>query len=54
MTTSITLTGSVNPNSSATSYWFEYGTTSSYGSKTAPVDGGSGSTESQVSALVSG
>ena len=54
MTTSVTLTGSLNPNSSATSYWFEYGTTSSYGSKTAPVDGGSGSTEGQVSALVSG
>ena len=48
LTTSMTLTGSVNPNSSATSYWFEYGTTSSYGSKTAPVDDGSGSTESQV------
>ena len=33
-----TLTGSVNPSGAATSAWFEYGSTTAYGSSTAPVN----------------
>ena len=32
--TSATLTGTVDPNNEATTYYFEYGTTTSYGSTT--------------------
>jgi streptogramin lyase len=39
----------VNPNSQDTTYWFEYGTDTSYGSSTAPLPAGSGT--SVVSAL---
>ncbi len=54
LSSSVTLTGTVNPNGADTTYWFEYGTTSAYGSKTAPVDAGSGLAAAQASALVSG
>jgi len=54
LTSSVTLSGSVNPNGSNTKYRFEYGTTSAYGSKTATVDAGSGTTASQVSATLTG
>lgn len=54
LTTVLQLSGTVNPNSTATTYWFEYGTTSAYGSRTAAVSAGSGSTPSEVSADVSG
>jgi multidrug efflux pump subunit AcrA (membrane-fusion protein) len=54
LTTSVTLSGSVNPTGSDTKYWFEYGTTSAYGSKTALVDAGSGTTASAVSATLNG
>ncbi len=49
---SATLRGSVNPNGVATSWYFEYGTTTSYGSKTTPqtIDG---SSAKGVSATVS-
>jgi phosphodiesterase/alkaline phosphatase D-like protein len=53
---SITLDGSVNPEGQATTYRFEYGTTTLYGSQ-APVsdaDAGSGSADVPVSADVSG
>jgi hypothetical protein len=40
--TTATLNGSVNPNSLETKTYFEYGTTISYGSKTAEVNVGSG------------
>ena len=35
LTSSVTLSGSVDPAGSDTKYWFEYGTTPAYGSKTA-------------------
>ena len=38
-----TISGSVNPNSVATTYKVEYGTTAAYGSATTPVSAGSGS-----------
>jgi hypothetical protein len=38
-----TLKGSFDPDSMATSYHFEYGTTTAYGEETEPEDGGSGS-----------
>ena len=41
--TTATLTGTVNPGSVATDWWFEYGTSTSYGSKTATTAAGSGS-----------
>ncbi|MHB8235702.1 MAG: hypothetical protein ACYDHT_13710 [Solirubrobacteraceae bacterium] len=40
---SAVLTGSVNPNGSNTSYYFQYGLTRAYGSQTAISDAGSGS-----------
>jgi multidrug efflux pump subunit AcrA (membrane-fusion protein) len=54
LTSSVALSGSVNPNGSDAKYWFEYGRTTAYGSKTAVVDAGSGTTASQVSATLSG
>ncbi|HEV2950797.1 MAG TPA: hypothetical protein VGZ51_01740, partial [Actinomycetota bacterium] len=36
------LTGSVDPNGGATSYWFEYGTSLAYGQQTASASAGSG------------
>jgi hypothetical protein len=39
-----TLTGTVNPNGQATTYFFEYGTTTSYGTQTSPASAGSGQT----------
>jgi phosphodiesterase/alkaline phosphatase D-like protein len=54
LTSIVTLNGSVNPNGSDTKYWFEYGTTSAYGSRTAVLDAGSGTSAAQVSATVSG
>jgi hypothetical protein len=53
-----TLTGAVDPKTRATSWWFEYGTSTSYGSKTASLSAGSSSGAKSVSAglksLVSG
>jgi hypothetical protein len=46
--------GSVNPNSLATSYHFEYGTTSGYGSSTPPMDAGSGVADVAASASLTG
>jgi len=50
------LLGAVNPNVLATTYQFEYGTTTSYGSKapTSPASAGSGDKEVNVSQAVSG
>jgi streptogramin lyase len=39
----------VNPNGQVTSYWFEYGTDTNYGSSTSPLPAGSGS--SSIAAL---
>lgn len=48
--TTATLKGSVTPNGLATNYWFEYGTSTSYGSKTATTSAGSGTGAASVSA----
>jgi hypothetical protein len=49
-----TFTGSVNPNSVATTYTFQYGTTTAYGMQTSPLTAGSGTSTKAVSAAVSG
>src|SRR5438128_3251964 len=52
--TSATLNGTVNPSSRATSWYFEYGTSTSYGTKTPAKDAGSGTSPVAVSAPVTG
>ncbi len=52
--TSATLNGTVNPNSLATNYYFEWGTTVSYGNVTTTVAAGSGSANIAVNAPISG
>lgn len=49
-----TLNGTVNPNGSATTAYFQYGTTSNYGSFTPTQSVGSGTTAQSISAYVSG
>ena len=49
-----TLNGSVNPNGVDTHYYFEYGTTTAYGSTTSSVDAGSGTNTTPASAAVTG
>jgi 6-bladed beta-propeller len=51
-----TLKGTVNPEGSSTSYWFEYGETTSYGSKvpTTPQSIGSGTVNVLVKQIVTG
>ena len=51
---SATLNGTVNPEGKATSYYFRYGTTTSYGLQTAPGNAGSGTGNEAVSAHVTG
>jgi hypothetical protein len=55
-TTSInaTLAGGIYPNALATSWWVEYGTTTSYGQHTAPADIGSGQTPVALSSTITG
>jgi sugar lactone lactonase YvrE len=48
------LNGTINPNGSATTYYFEYGTTTSYGSKTSTFSAGSGISDVAVSKEISG
>ena len=48
------LGGSVNPNGSATSYYFQYGTTTAYGAQSAPASAGSGTTAVSASATIGG
>ncbi len=54
--TKATLNGTVNPSGSETAYQFEYGTTTSYGSKapTSPESIGSGSSPVEVSEKIEG
>jgi PKD repeat protein len=52
--TRATLSGSVSPNGSSTSAWFEWGTTTAYGSATAAQSVGSGSSAVTVQASLSG
>jgi hypothetical protein len=49
---SATLNGSVDPNGRATTWYFEYGTSTSYGSRTSARSAGSGTTAASVSASV--
>jgi len=49
-----TLTGTVNPGGAATDWWFEYGTSTSYGSKTATNAAGSGTANAAVNAPLTG
>jgi hypothetical protein len=44
-----TLNGTINPEGQATSYYFEYGTTTSYGSQTTTAEAGSGTADVGVS-----
>ena len=52
--TGATLNGTVNPNGNATTYYFEYGPTKTYGTKTAVGNAGSGNAKQPVSAPVGG
>lgn len=52
--TSVTLNGTVNPKGSQTSFQFQYGTTTSYGSTSGPVSVGAGTTVQPVSANLTG
>jgi len=49
-----TLNGTVNPNGFDTHYYFQYGTTTSYGLSTGEVDAGSGTSNVAASATVTG
>ena len=51
---SATLNGSVNPNGSATTYYFEYGTTTSYGLTTSSTSAGSGTSTVAETASLTG
>ncbi|HEX4930151.1 MAG TPA: hypothetical protein VFV62_05515, partial [Gaiellaceae bacterium] len=52
--TSATLNGTVDPNSRSTTWYFEYGTSTGYGTKTAEKSAGAGTSTSSVSVSVSG
>jgi hypothetical protein len=52
--TSATVSGSVNPNGTATTWYVEYGTSTSYGSKTSSTSAGSGTSSTAVSATLTG
>ena len=49
-----TVNGTVNPNGAGASYWFQYGTTTSYGLQTGTRGAGSGTSDRHVSASLSG
>ena len=51
---SATIAGTVNPNGTDTSYYFQYGTTTSYGSNTPSTSAGAGSADVAASASLSG
>jgi phosphodiesterase/alkaline phosphatase D-like protein len=52
--TSATVTGTVNPNGLSTTWFFQYGTSTSYGSQTGSSSAGSGTTSTNVSASLTG
>ena len=52
--TSVTLHGNVNPRGSATSYYFQYGKTRSYGAQTGPISAGAGNKGVGVKADITG
>jgi hypothetical protein len=49
-----TVAGSVNPNGTSTTYAFQYGTTTNYGSQTQTTSAGSGTSAESVHATLSG
>lgn len=53
-TSGATLNGEVNPHKQATTYWWEYGTTEAFGSKTAEESAGEGEAAVSKSKAVSG
>ena len=53
-TTTATLTGSTDPRGRATTWWFEYGTTTRYGSRTPSRSAGSGVVTRTVTAAITG
>jgi hypothetical protein len=53
-TTSAKLDGTVNPGGQSTSWYFEFGPTSAYGTKTASASAGAGGRNQNVSATISG
>ncbi|MGA2166383.1 MAG: fibronectin type III domain-containing protein, partial [Solirubrobacteraceae bacterium] len=52
--TEATLHGLINPEGEEATYYFEYGTTEAYGSRTAEASAGAGTEEIRVGALLSG
>src|SRR5881397_3805291 len=52
--TSATVTGTVNPGGVATTWYVEYGTSTGYGSQTAPTSAGSGTADKAVSVSLTG
>ena len=53
-TNSARLNGSVDPNGESTTFYFEFGTTTSYGTRTATTSAGSGNSPSNHSVTISG
>ncbi len=53
-TTETELYGGVNPNGEEATYYFEYGTTEAYGSRTTEASAGAGTKEVEISALIVG
>lgn len=53
-TASATLNGTINPNGLASTYYFQWGTTTAYGTNTTTTSAGSGSTSVNVNAGISG
>ena len=53
-TTSATASGTVNPNGQSTSWYFEYGPSTSYGKRTSAKSAGSGNANVQVSGTLTG
>ena len=53
-TTGAQISGSVNPNGFSTTYHFDYGTTTGYGTSTASANAGAGTGSSAVSTVLSG
>lgn len=51
---SATVAGTVNPTGTSTSYYFQYGTSTGYGSSTPAADAGAGTTDVPVSANLTG
>ncbi len=51
---SATLSGTVNPQGQSTTYYFRYGTTTSYGTQTSPASAGAGTGAVGVNATING